>query len=563
MSDARPQPIQFIADQLEIPHDLVEPYGRFRAKVHVDLLNETRQRPNGKYVLVTAVTPTPFGEGKTTMSIGLGMGMAQIGQRAVVNLRQSSLGPTFGIKGGGAGGGRSRLIPLADSLLHVSGDIHAVGQAHNQIAALTDNSLYYGNPLEIVPERINIRRVVDVNDRFLRQITVGQGGPKHGIERTTGFDISVASELMAILALVDGQGYAEVMRNLRERIGRMVVAFSKEGKPITAEAIRAAGAATVLMRDAVHPTLMQTTENTPVFLHAGPFGNLAHGCSSILADRVGLKLADYVITEAGFDMSLGAEKFFDIKCRQSGLVPDAALLVATVRALKMHAGEVKVKAGKAIPDELLREDPGMVERGCEHLRVQLRNLKRFGIPFVVCINTHSSDSQSELDVIGRIASEEGAVGTAVSSAYRDGGRGSVRVAELIVEACQRGSDFRLLYSHSLPLKEKIRTIATSMYGADGVDYSERADAQLEELELLGFGRLSICMVKTPLSLSHKPGLKGVPRGFTLPIREARVSAGAGFVVPLVGEIVTMPGLGQFPHAFNVDIDDQGLPTGLF
>lgn len=425
-AEANLDPIAVVADRLGLPERYLEPYGRYKAKIDLDLLDEYRDRPLGKYILVTAITPTPLGEGKTTTTIGLGMALNKIGKNAAVALRQSSLGPVFGIKGGGAGGGYAQIIPLEQSILHVNGDIHAVTQAHNQIVALADNSVYHGNPLDIDPEQISIRRVIDVNDRLLRAITVGQGDK---LTRQTGFDISAASELMAILALTTGSNATEAIKNLRARIGRMLVAFDRSGRPITADAIRAAGAATVLMRETLKPNLLQTIENTPAFIHAGPFANIAQGNSSILADQIGLRLADYVITEAGFGMDMGGEKFFDIKCRTSGLWPAAAVVVATVRALKSHTGRYKITPGRPLPAELLAENPDDVLMGGANLRKQIANVQRFGVPVIVALNAYPDDKPSEVEAVRQIAREAGAE-LAVSRVFAEGSTGGIELAQI-------------------------------------------------------------------------------------------------------------------------------------
>lgn len=562
-AEANLDPIAVVADRLGLPERYLEPYGRYKAKIDLDLLDEYRDRPLGKYILVTAITPTPLGEGKTTTTIGLGMALNKIGKNAAVALRQSSLGPVFGIKGGGAGGGYAQIIPLEQSILHVNGDIHAVTQAHNQIVALTDNSVYHGNPLDIDPEQISIRRVIDVNDRLLRAITVGQGDK---LTRQTGFDISAASELMAILALTTGSSATEAIKNLRARIGRMLVAFDRSGRPITADAIRAAGAATVLMRETLKPNLLQTIENTPAFIHAGPFANIAQGNSSILADQIGLRLADYVITEAGFGMDMGGEKFFDIKCRTSGLWPAAAVVVATVRALKSHTGRYKITPGRPLPAELLAENPDDVLMGGANLRKQIANVQRFGVPVIVALNAYPDDKPSEVEAVRQIAREAGAE-LAVSRVFAEGGAGGIELAQLVIATVERGAASppapQFLYELDRPIREKIYAIASAIYGAGEVSYSELAERQIEQFEANGFGGLPICMAKTHLSLSHDPQLKGAPSGFSFPIREVRASLGAGFIYPLAGDMMTMPGLSREPAAFGVDIDEQGNTVGLF
>ncbi|MBK9713099.1 MAG: formate--tetrahydrofolate ligase [Kouleothrix sp.] len=565
-SEARVEPIGVVAERLGIPESFVEHHGRHKAKINLDVLEESRARPLGKYILVTAITPTPLGEGKTTTTIGLGMALSRLGKNAAIAIRQSSLGPVFGIKGGGAGGGYSQVIPLEESILHLNGDFHAVAQAHNQIAALADNSWYHGNPLAIDPERFQIRRVLDVNDRFLRSITIGQGGKANGEPRQAGFDIVAASELMAILALATGRNGLDALKNLRARLGRIVVAFDRAGRPVTADDIKAAGAATVLMRETLKPNLMQTIENTPAFIHAGPFGNIAHGNSSILADQIGLRLADYVVTEAGFGADMGGEKFFDIKCRASGLWPDVAVVVATVRALKSHTGKYKITPGKPLPPELLDENPDDVEAGGANLRKQIANIRRFGVPVVVALNAFPEDKQSEIEVVRRIARESGADDMAVSTVFAEGGRGGADLAHKVIAAAEAHGGERpreFLYPLELPIKDKIRTLATEIYGAAEVSFSEAAEGQIAAFEASGFGNLPICMAKTHLSISHDAALKGAPSGYTFPVREVRASVGAGFIYPLAGTMMTMPGLGADVAAQHIDIDEDGNTVGLF
>ncbi len=562
-AEATPLPIAQVAEQLGLPAEFVEPYGRYRAKIDLDVLDATQDRPRGKHILVTAMTPTPLGEGKTATTIGLSMALNRLGQRALCAIRQSSLGPVFGIKGGGAGGGYSQVIPLEDSILHLTGDIHAVTQAHNQIAALVDNSWYHGNHLNIDPERIQIRRVIDVNDRFLRSITIGEGGQRHGIPRQTGFDITAASELMAIPALVNGTTRLAALRDLRARIGRMVVAFDQSGRPITAEDVKAAGAATVILREALKPTLMQTIENTPVLIHGGPFANIAHGNSTILADQVGLRVADYVVTEAGFAMDIGGEKFFDIKCRAFGAQPAAVVLVATVRALKAHSGGFEIKPGRPLPPELLAENPDAVYAGRANLQKQIANARMFGVPVVVALNRFAEDYPSEIEAVREIALEAGARDMAVSSAFTEGSAGALDLAQKVMAAAAEPSAVRFLYQLEQPIKTKIHTLAVKMYGAASVSYSDEATAQINVLEQLGFGNLPICMAKTHLSLSHDPALKGAPSGYDFPIREVRASIGAGFIYPIAGTMMTMPGLGAHPAAEHIDIDADGNTVGLF
>ncbi len=563
-SAARLDPIGTIAERAGIPERFVEHHGRSKAKIDLNVLAEFRDRPLGKYILVTAITPTPLGEGKTTTTIGLGMALSKLGKNAAIAIRQSSMGPVFGIKGGGAGGGYAQVVPLEESVLHLNGDFHALALAHNQIAAMTDNSWYHGNPLDIDPERIQIRRVMDVNDRFLRDITIGQGGKANGEPRQAGFDIVAASELMAILALVDGRDGAEALKNLRARLGRMVVAFDRQGAPITADDIKAAGAATVIMRESLKPNLMQTIENTPAFIHAGPFGNIAHGNSSILADQIALRVADYVVTEAGFGADMGAEKFFNIKCRASGLWPAAAVMVATVRALKSQTGKYKITPGKPLPPELLAENPDDVYAGGANLSKQIANVRRFGVPVVVALNAFPDDKPSEIAAVRAIAKAAGAVDTAVSTVFADGGEGGLELARMVIAAAETGhTSPAFLYPLDSSIKQKIHAIATEIYGAADVSFSEQAEQQISTYQAKGFGELPICMAKTHLSLSHDPALKGAPSGYTFPIREVRASVGAGFIYPLAGTMVTMPGLGTSPAAQSIDIDEDGNTVGLF
>jgi formate--tetrahydrofolate ligase len=563
-SEAHLDPIQKIAERAGIPERFLEYHGRHKAKIDLNVLDEMKDRPLGKYILVTAITPTPLGEGKTTTTIGLGMALNKIGKNAAIAIRQSSLGPTFGIKGGGSGGGYSQVIPLEESIVHLNGDIHAIQQAHNQLAALVDNHWFHGNDLEIDPERIVIRRVLDVNDRFLRNITIGQGGDKNGFPRDTGFDIVVASELMAILALATGSTNTEAIKNLRARIGKMVVAFTKAGKPITAEDVKAAGAATVLMRETLKPNLMQTIENTPAFIHAGPFANIAQGNSSILADQIGLRVADYVVTEGGFGMDMGGEKFFDIKCRASGLYPAAAVMVATIRALKSHTGKYKIVAGKPLPPELLEENPDDVYVGGANLRKQIENAKQFGVPVIVALNAYPEDKPSEIEAVRRIALEAGADDMAVSRVFAEGGDGGIDLAQKVVAAAERSTVTpQFLYPLEIPIKEKIHALASKIYNAADVSYTAEAEEQIASFEANGFGDLPICMAKTHLSISHDPTLKGAPGDYTFHIREVRASVGAGFIYPLAGTMVTMPALGKHPAAHAIDIDENGNTIGLF
>jgi formyltetrahydrofolate synthetase len=567
---AKLERIVTIAARAGLAEDELEAYGPYKAKVRLAALAARAGKPDGNYVDVTAITPTPLGEGKTTTTLGLVQGLGHLGVRAAACIRQPSQGPTFGIKGGAAGGGHAQVVPMEELNLHLTGDIHAIGAAHNLIAAALDARLYHertsspeawtntGLPrLSIDPDAITWNRVLDVNDRPLRHVTIGQGRRVDGIPRETGFDITVSSELMAILAL------ASDLADLRQRIGRVVVAYSAGGQPITTEDLGVAGAAAVLMKDTVKPTLMQTLEGQPVFVHAGPFANIAHGNSSILADRIALKLVDCVVTESGFGADIGMEKFFDIKCRVSGLVPNAVVLVATVRALKMHGGGPKVVPGRPIPEAYTREDLGLLEAGCANLAKHVAIAGLFGVPVVVAVNRFPQDTDRELALVRREGERAGAVAAVVADHWARGGAGATDLARAVVEACKRRSVFRFLYPLDWPIAEKIDAIATKVYGADGVSYSDLARAQIERYERAGFGGLPICMAKTHLSLSHDPELKGVPTGFTLPVREVRASAGAGFIYPLCGEMTTLPGLPTRPAFMKVDLDEKGNVVGLF
>jgi formate--tetrahydrofolate ligase len=549
------KPLEDVAAEMGIPLHLLEPYGEEVVKVKLAAIEELADRPAAKYVVVSAITPTPLGEGKTTTTVGLGQGFRHIGKRATVTIRQPSMGPTFGIKGGAAGGGYSQVVPMEVLNLHLTGDMHAVTAAHNLLAAMIDNHLYQGNPLGIDLHNITWRRVLDVNDRALRNIIVGLGGRGDGVPRQTGFDITAASEVMATLAL--GRSLAD----MRERLGRIVIGYTKDGTPVTAEQLSAAGSMAVMLRDAVKPNLLQTLENTPVLVHAGPFGNIATGNSSVIADLIGIHAGDYLVTEAGFGADMGAERFFNIKCRTSGLVPDAAVVVATVRALKAHSGKYKVVAGRPLPEDLLSENPDDVVAGAANLRKQVANIRLHGIPAVVAINAFPTDHAREHQAIRDIAAELGAR-AAVCTHFADGGRGAAELATAVAEAADEPSQFRMLYPDSASLREKIETVATQVYGAAGVEYSPQAAKQLDTYERAGFGRLPVCIAKTHLSISSDPALKGAPTGWTLPVREVRASAGAGFVYPICGDIRTMPGLGTSPAAARIDLDADGQIEGL-
>jgi formate--tetrahydrofolate ligase len=549
------KPLEDIADEMGIPIHLLEPHGEQVVKIKLAAIEELADRPRAKYVVVSAITPTPLGEGKTTTTVGLGQGFRHIGKRATVAIRQPSMGPTFGIKGGAAGGGYSQVVPMEVLNLHLTGDMHAVTAAHNLLSAMIDNHLYQGNPLGVDVHNITWRRVLDVNDRALRNVIVGLGGRGDGVPRQTGFDITAASEVMATLAL------ARSLSDMRERLGRIVIGYTKDGTPVTAEQLSAAGSMAVMLRDAVKPNLLQTLENTPVLVHAGPFGNIATGNSSVIADLIGIHAGDFLVTEAGFGADMGAERFFNIKCRTSGLVPDAAVIVATVRALKAHSGKYKIVAGKPLPEDLLRDNPDDVVAGAANLRKQVANIRLHGVPAVVAINAFPTDHASEHQAIRDVAAELGAR-SAVCTHFADGGRGAAELATAVAEAAEQPSQFRLLYPDSASLREKIETVATQVYGAADVDYSAQAAKQLDTYERAGFGRLPVCIAKTHLSISSDPALKGAPTGWTLPVREVRASAGAGFVYPICGEIRTMPGLGSSPAAARIDLDADGQILGL-
>jgi formate--tetrahydrofolate ligase len=550
------RPITEVAAQMGIAPDLLEPYGDHVAKVRLDAVGALADRPPARYVVVTAVTPTPLGEGKTTTTVGLGQALACIGRQATIAIRQASMGPTFGIKGGAAGGGYSQVVPFENLNLHLTGDLHAVTAANNLLAAMVDNHLYSGNELGLDPHGITWKRVLDVNDRSLRTIVSGLGSREDGTPRQTGFDITAASEVMAVLAL------STSLRDLRQRFGRIVVGYTGDGEPVTAEQLKAAGAMTVIMRDAIKPNLLQTIENTPVLVHAGPFGNIAHGNSSVVADLIGIHAGEYLVTEAGFGSDMGAERFFNIKCRTSGLVPDAAVVVTTVRALKLHSGRHKVVAGRPLPPAMLEENPDEVQLGAANLLAHLAIVRRHGVIPVVAINAFEDDHPSEHDAIREIAASVG-VRTAVCTHFTQGGKGAVELAEAVVEACEEPNEFRMLYEDGATLRQKIETIATEVYGADGVDYLPAAARHLDNYERAGFGRLPVCIAKTHLSISSDPKLPGAPKGWRLPVREARANVGAGFVYLVSGDMRTMPGLSRHPAAEQIDIDEDGNVVGLY
>ncbi|HET8662347.1 MAG TPA: formate--tetrahydrofolate ligase [Micromonosporaceae bacterium] len=549
------KPLVDIAGEMGIGGHLLEPYGDSVAKIKLAALDELASRPLAKYVLVSAVTPTPLGEGKTTTLIGLGQAFRHIGRSATVSIRQPSMGPTFGIKGGAAGGGYSQVVPMDLLNLHLTGDFHAVTAAHNLLSAMVDNHLYQGNELGLDPHNISWRRVLDVNDRALREIVVGLGGRQDGVPRQTGFDITAASEVMAILALASSLG------DMRGRLGRIVVGYARDGQPVTAEQLGGAGAMAAVLRDALKPNLLQTLENTPVLVHAGPFGNIAHGNSSVLADLIGIRTGDFLLTEAGFGADMGAERFFNIKCRVSGLRPDAAVVVVTVRAMKAQSGRYRLVAGRPLPAQMLAENPDEVLEGAANLRKQVENIRLHGVPVVVAVNAVPSDHPSEWRAVAEVARELG-VRVAVSQHFTQGGPGARELAEAVAEAADEPSAFRFLYPAEAPLRDKIETIARRVYGAGRVEYTPAAGRQVDAYQDLGYGALPVCIAKTHLSVSSDPHLTGAPTGWTLPVREVRAAVGAGIVTPVCGDIRTMPGLGAHPAAQRIDVAEDGNVTGL-
>ena len=553
---ARLLPIPDIAARMGIDPHLLEPYGSDVAKIKLEAIEELADRPKAKYVVVSAITPTPLGEGKTTTTVGLGQALTYIGRPATVAIRQPSMGPTFGIKGGAAGGGYSQVVPMERLNLHLTGDNHAVTAAHNLLAAMIDNHVHQNDDFFHVDRHsITWRRVLDVSDRVLRNIIVGLGQREDGVIRQTGFDITAASEVMAVLAL------STSLQDMRKRLGRIVIGNTTDGKPITAEELHAAGAMTVIMREAIKPNLLQTLENTPVLVHAGPFGNIAHGNSSVIADLIGIRAGDFLVTEAGFGADMGAERFFNIKCRASGLVPDAAVIVATVRALKVHSGRFKVVAGKPLPPEMVKENPDDVYAGADNLRKQVENIRIHGVTPVIAINTFPTDHKSEHAAIRELAEELG-VRSAVCRHFVEGGRGATELAEAVAEAAAEPNTFHFLYRDDAPLKEKIETVAKRVYGAASVEYDLHATRQIDSYERNGFGSLPVCIAKTHLSISSDPTLKGAPTGWVLPVREVRASVGAGFIYPICGDMRTMPGLPSNPAAAHIDIDENGEIVGL-
>lgn len=546
---AKMQKITDVAAKLGISEDDIELYGKYKAKLSYDLIRRVKDKKDGKLILVTAITPTPAGEGKSTTTVGLAQGLAKLGKKVIVALREPSLGPCMGIKGGAAGGGYSQVVPMEDINLHFTGDFHAITSAHMLLAAMLDNHIQQGNALNIDPRRIAWKRVVDMNDRELRNIVVGLGGKAHGVPRQDGFDITVASEVMAILCL------ASSLHDLKERLAKIIVAYDYNGNPVTAGQIKAQGAMAALLKDAVKPNLVQTLENVPAIIHGGPFANIAHGCNSVMATQTGLKLADYTITEAGFGADLGAEKFFDIKCRYAGLKPDAAVIVATVRALKMHGGVPKT--------ELKTPNVEAVKKGLVNLEKHIENVKKFGVPCVVAINIFAQDTAEELEAVREHCAKHG-VNVALSDVFAKGGEGGIDLAKEVIALADSGeSKFAPIYPLDMSLKGKIETIAKEIYGADGVNYTKEADKALKEFEELGYGNLPICMAKTQYSFSDDPALLGRPSGFKITIRNCRIAAGAGFIVVLTGDVMTMPGLPKVPAAEKIDVTDDGIISGLF
>lgn len=546
--DAILEPISAIATKAGIQEEELEPYGKFKAKISLDTFKRLADKPEGKLVLVTAITPTPAGEGKTTITAGLGQALNLVGQRAIIALREPSLGPCFGVKGGATGGGYAQVVPMEDINLHFTGDIHAVGMAHNLAADLLDNSIYFDNPLDIDTHRIVWPRVLDLNDRFLRHVIVGLGGKAHGIPRESSFDITVASEVMACLCL------SADLTALRERLERVVVAYTRKGLPVTLADIKAVGSMAVLLKDAIKPNLVQTLENTPAIIHGGPFANIAHGCSSVSGTRLGLKLADYLVTEAGFGADLGAEKFLNLKARVLGRGPDAVVIVASLRALKMHGGRPRTVCAE--------EDVEALARGLANLEKHIENIKQFGVASVVALNRFPNDTDAEIDLVRQRCQDLGAR-FALATVWADGGEGGLELAQEVIAACEAPGHFEYLYDLNQPVKNKIETIATRIYGAEGVNYTAAAEKALEDIERLGYSDLPICVAKTQYSLSDDASLLGRPRGFSVTVRDVRLSAGAGFIVPLMGNILTMPGLSRQPAAYNIDIDRQGRISGLF
>ncbi|MDD6135166.1 MAG: formate--tetrahydrofolate ligase [Selenomonadaceae bacterium] len=546
--EAEMQDIRKIAEKLEISEDELELYGKYKAKITLDAWDKVKECPNGKLVLVTAINPTPAGEGKTTTSVGLADAFHKQGKKVAVALREPSLGPCFGLKGGAAGGGYAQVVPMEDINLHFTGDFHAITTAHNLLAAVIDNHIQQGNALDIDVRRVVWKRVLDLNDRALRHVVIGMGGKAHGVPRETGFDITVASEMMAILCLASG------LEDMKKRLGEIVVAYTRDGRAVRAKELNVTGALTLLFKDAIKPNLVQTLEGTPAFIHGGPFANIAHGCNSVMATKFALKFADYVVTEAGFGADLGAEKFLDIKCRFAGIHPDAVVIVATVRALKMHGGLDK--------KELDHVDMAALEKGLANLTKHIENIQKFGLPAVVAINAFPTDTKEELDFVEKKCNELGAE-VALSEVWAKGGEGGLKLAEKVEEAFAKKNDFHFMYETEQSIPEKITAVAREIYGADGVVFTAAAKKQLQEIEALGFDKMPVCMAKTQYSLSDDASKLGRPSGFSITVRELRIAAGAGFIVALTGNILTMPGLPKKPAAENMDIDESGKITGLF
>ena len=546
--EAAIRPIAAVAGELQITDDELELYGRYKAKISLDLWEKVKSRPNGKLILVSAINPTPAGEGKTTTTVGLGDALRRLNKKVVIALREPSLGPCFGIKGGAAGGGYAQVVPMEDINLHFTGDFHAITSAHNLLAAIIDNHIQHGNELGLDPRRITWRRVVDLNDRALRSIICGLGGKVNGTPRETGFDITVASEMMAILCL------ANDLDDMKKRIGRIVIGYTYDNRPVTADELKVTGALTLLFKDAIKPNLVQTLENTPAFVHGGPFANIAHGCNSVMATKFALKLADFVVTEAGFGADLGAEKFLDIKCRFAGLKPDAAVLVATVRALKMHGGVAKT--------ELAKENPAALEQGMANLAKHIENMNKFGLPAVVAINVFPTDTEQELAFVVKACQALGAE-VALSEVWAKGGEGGISLAQKVLQAVDKASRFQFLYDETAPIKVKIEAIAREVYGAAGVSYTTAAEKTIAELADSELAKTPVCMAKTQYSLSDDAAKIGRPSNFTITVREIRIAAGAGFLVAITGNIMTMPGLPKRPAAEHMDIDNSGKISGLF
>jgi formate--tetrahydrofolate ligase len=567
--EAETRPIVEIAAKIGLTEDDLDMYGKYKAKIKLEVMDRLKDNPDGKLIDVTAITPTPLGEGKTVTLIGVSMAMSKLaaenGKTVITTIREPSMGPVFGIKGGAAGGGYSQVLPMEDINLHFTGDIHAIGAANNLLAAMLDNQMFHPtfrrkNPLNIDPSSTSWNRVVDLNDSALTNVKIGTVSKKDidGYPRDSGYDITVASEIMAIMAL------ATDLKDLRRRLGRIVPAYTHDGKPVTADDIKAAGAMTVVLKDALMPNLVQTLEHTPAIMHCGPFANIAQGNNSIIADKMALKLADYVLTESGFGADMGAEKFLNIKCRKAGYAPSCIILVATIRALKLHGDAFDFPPGKTPPKELLEgENVEAVKKGCVNMIKHIENMKKFGVPVVVAVNRFATDTDAEVEAVKEIALESGADAAEAGDFHARGGEGAMDIGRAVIKACDQPSDFKLLYPDDMPIKQKIETIAKEIYGADGVEYSEEAEKKIAMFEELGYGNLPMCMAKTHLSLSHDPHLKGAPTGFMLPIRDIRPSIGAGFLYPLCGEMRTMPGLPSVPAAEAVDIDENGKTLGLF